>query len=85
MLSFIACKIRCFPCRPDASYQREWLQAHMDVAKKNLKKPLLLEEFGKKLVAKGGSDSVTFEQAIDRLRNPVYDTTFQMVEAALKK
>ena len=55
----------------------------MDVAKKTLKKPLLLEEFGKKLVA--GDDSVLFEQAIDRLRNPVFDTTFQMVEDAMKQ
>ena len=70
-------------CRPETSYQKDWLQAHMDVAKKTLKKPLLLEEFGKKLVA--GDDSVLFEQAIDRLRNPVYDTTFQMVEDAIKQ
>lgn len=55
----------------------------MDVAKKTLKKPLLLEEFGKKLVA--SDDSVLFEQAIDRLRNPVFDATFQMVESALQK
>ena len=55
----------------------------MDVAKRTLKKPLLLEEFGKKLVA--SDDSVLFEQAIDRLRNPIFESTFQMVEAALQK
>ncbi len=71
------------PCRPEKSYQKEWLDAHMDVAKKTLKKPLVLEEFGKKLVA--GEDNVLFEQAIDRLRNPVFDTTYQMVEEALQK
>ena len=70
-------------CRPEISYQKDWLQAHMDVAKKTLKKPLLLEEFGKKLIA--GDDSVLFEQAIDRLRNPVFDSTFQMVEDAIKQ
>jgi mannan endo-1,4-beta-mannosidase len=69
--------------RPEKSYQKEWLDAHMDVAKKTLKKPLVLEEFGKKLVA--GEDNVLFEQAIDRLRNPVFDTTYQMVEEALQK
>jgi len=55
----------------------------MDVAKKTLKKPLVLEEFGKKLVA--GEDDVLFEQAIDQLRNPVFDVTYQMVEEALQK
>lgn len=69
--------------RQEKSYQREWLQAHMDVAKKTLKKPLVLEEFGKKLIA--GEDNVLFEQAIDQLRNPVFDITYQMVEEALQK
>ena len=55
----------------------------MNLAKSVLKKPLLLEEFGKKLVM--GSDTVLFEQAIDRLRNPVFDNTYQMVLAALER
>lgn len=69
--------------RTERSYQEEWLKAHMEVAKKTLKKPLLLEEFGKKLVR--GTDTLLFEQAIDQLRNPVFDTTYQMVQNALER
>lgn len=67
----------------EKSYQEEWLKAHMEVAKRTLKKPLLLEEFGKKLVQ--GTDTVLFEQAIEQLRNPVFDTTYQVVQAALER
>lgn len=56
----------------------------MDVAKKTLKKPLVLEEFGKKLIETSDNNDV-FRQAIDKLRNPVFENTFQMVETALQK
>lgn len=70
-------------CRTERAYQEEWLDAHMEVAKKTLKKPLLLEEFGKKLVM--GTDTLLFEQAVDQLRNPIFDTTYQLVQAALER
>ena len=56
----------------------------MDVAKKTLKKPLLLEEFGKKLKETSDNNDI-FKEAIDKLRNPVFDNTFQLIEAALQK
>ena len=54
----------------------------MKVAEKTLRKPVILEEFGKKLVKTG--DEVLYSQAIDQLRNPVFDTTYQLVQAALE-
>ena len=47
-----------------------------------LGKPVLLEEFGKRLIK--GSDVQLFEDAINHLRNPVFETTYSLVTAAIQ-
>ena len=69
-------------CRNDFAYQKEWMDAHMDDAEKRLGKPVLLEEFGKRLIK--GKDNELFEKAIDQLRNPVFQTTYRVVVDAIQ-
>ncbi|CAK0746787.1 hypothetical protein CVIRNUC_001718 [Coccomyxa viridis] len=68
--------------RNDFAYQKEWMDAHMDDAEKRLGKPVLLEEFGKRLIK--GKDNELFEKAIDQLRNPVFQTTYRVVVDAIQ-
>ncbi|BDA41827.1 Mannan endo-1,4-beta-mannosidase 4 [Coccomyxa sp. Obi] len=68
--------------RTEAAYQKEWMEAHMGQAETTLGKPVLLEEFGKRLIK--GTDSQLFQDAIDHLRNPVFDTTYTLVTAAIQ-
>ena len=58
------------------------MDAHMDDAEKRLGKPVLLEEFGKRLIK--GKDAEVFEKAIDQLRNPVFQTTYTIVTDAIQ-
>ena len=58
------------------------MDAHMDDAEKRLGKPVLLEEFGKRLIK--GKDADVFEKAIDQLRNPVFQDTYTIVTDAIK-
>lgn len=58
------------------------MDAHMDDAETRLGKPVLLEEFGKRLIK--GSDADVFEKAIDQLRNPVFQTTYTIVKDAIQ-
>jgi len=51
-------------------------------AEQTLGKPVLLEEFGKRLIK--GTDAQLFEDAIDHLRNPVFKTTYDLVTAAIQ-
>lgn len=59
-------------------YEVEWLEAHMAVAEARLGKPLLLEEFGKRLAS-----SEADAGAITRLRDPVYETSFAAVAKSI--
>lgn len=54
----------------------------MGQAETTLNKPVLLEEFGKRLIK--GTDTQLFQDAIDHLRNPVFDTTYTLVTAAIQ-
>ena len=54
----------------------------MGEAETKLGKPILLEEFGKRLVK--GADAQLFADAIDRLRNPVFQTTMDLVASAIQ-
>ena len=54
----------------------------MGEAETQLGKPILLEEFGKRLVK--GADAQLFAEAIDQLRNPVFQTTYSVVAAAIQ-
>lgn len=54
----------------------------MTDAEQTLGKPVLLEEFGKRLIK--GADAQLFADAIDHLRNPVFKTTYDLVTAAIQ-
>ncbi len=54
----------------------------MGQAEAQLGKPILLEEFGKRLVK--GADAQLFADAIDHLRNPVFQTTMDLVASAIQ-
>ena len=69
-------------CRTDREYQEEWIDSHVKVAQKTLKKPLILEEFGKKLTEQ---DSVKIKKLISSERDPLFESTYQIMELAIKK
>eukprot|EP00209_Acetabularia_acetabulum_P001067 EC095911.1.p1 GENE.EC095911.1~~EC095911.1.p1 ORF type:complete len:204 (+),score=4.62 EC095911.1:1-612(+) len=62
--------------RTDIEFQRQWISVHLEIANKVLKKPLLIEEFGKKL----GSIEDQTRDKILALRDPVYAQTYMEVE-----
>jgi hypothetical protein len=64
--------------RSASEYHVDWLEAHMAAAEARLGKPLLLEEFGKRLAPGEASD-----EAITRLRDPVYQTSFAAVAKSI--
>lgn len=55
----------------------DWLQSHLSAAKR-INKPLLFEEFGKKL------ENPTSTGDISKLRDPVFATTYDAVEKAIQ-
>ena len=67
-------------CRsPDGQqggFLREWLNSHLEAAEA-IGKPLLFEEFGKRL------DNANAD-TISRLRDPVYTATYDAVQQALE-
>ena len=63
----------------EAAYEEEWLEAHMRDAEERLGKPLLLEEFGKRLTPATVGDA----DAIAKLRDPVFRTTYDIVNRAI--
>lgn len=56
----------------------EWIVRHMQDAERNLGKPLLLEEFGKKL-----RDEEYYNGAMEAKRDPVYQSVYHIVETAV--
>lgn len=54
----------------------------MEDAEKSLGKPVVLEEFGKRLIK--GKDEHLFKDAIDRLRNPIFETTYKLATEAMQ-
>ena len=69
-------------CRTDRKYQEEWINTHVQVAQKTLKKPLVLEEFGKKLKEQ---DPVKVKKLVKTERDPIFESTYQIVESAMQK
>ncbi|KAK9820359.1 hypothetical protein WJX72_009412 [[Myrmecia] bisecta] len=67
-----------------AEFHVKWLTAHMKDAEYVLGKPLLVEEFGKKLMGQDKVGTGFSASAIEKLRNPVFKTTHAVVEAALR-
>jgi len=69
---------RAARARSASEYHVDWLEAHMAAAEARLGKPLLLEEFGKRL-APGEASA----ESITRLRDPVYETSFAAVAKSI--
>lgn len=65
------------PNERQGSFLKDWLDSHLSAAE-TISKPLLFEEFGKKL--KDGSN----QDDISRLRDPVYDASYKAVESAVE-
>lgn len=59
-------------------FLQQWLQSHLDAAK-SIGKPLLFEEFGKRL------DSPDNAADVSLLRDPVYRSTYAAIESAVEK
>lgn len=56
---------------------RQWLDSHLSAAQ-SIGKPLLFEEFGKKI------SNPDDQQSIRELRDPVYETTYDAVQSAVE-
>lgn len=61
-------------------FQTGWVMSHLKEAEQLLGKPLLLEEFGKKLSAAEYADG-----SILGKRDPVFSSMYQAVESALEE
>lgn len=59
-----------------AGFLKQWLQSHLDAAKA-IGKPLLFEEFGKRLESDSAGD-------VANLRDPVYRATYAAIEDAVE-
>jgi hypothetical protein len=66
------------PDEQQGSFLRSWLDSHLQAAE-TINKPLLFEEFGKKLKPDAGPD------VISKLRDPVYEASYEAVESAVEK
>lgn len=55
----------------------------MDEAERKIGKPLLLQEFGKRL--NPSSSDEEWQQAIDEQRNPVFENVYSVVNKALQQ
>jgi hypothetical protein len=69
--------------RSEEDFASEWLEAHMDEAEKKIGKPLLLQEFGKRLT-KTHTDG-EWQDSINDLRNPVFENVYSVVNDALSR
>eukprot|EP01026_Neomeris_dumetosa_P036820 TRINITY_DN2976_c0_g1_i11.p1 TRINITY_DN2976_c0_g1~~TRINITY_DN2976_c0_g1_i11.p1 ORF type:complete len:487 (-),score=43.13 TRINITY_DN2976_c0_g1_i11:309-1628(-) len=65
--------------RTSTSCQKQWIQSHTEVANQEIKKPLLLEEFGKKLI----EEEEQSKEGVSQLRDPVYRLTYELVEKGI--
>lgn len=74
-----ACRLPAgfIPNEQQGSFLRSWLDSHLQAAQ-TINKPLLFEEFGKKLDPGAGPD------VISKLRDPVYAASYEAVETAVE-
>eukprot|EP00210_Caulerpa_lentillifera_P007506 g7172.t1 len=63
--------------RTDLEFQKEWIQSHIEAAKE-LKKPVLIEEFGKRLNSPESDE-------IETIRNPVYTQVYSLIEQSINQ
>lgn len=69
------------PCSPNdqqGGFLREWLNSHLEAADQ-IDKPLLFEEFGKRLDNSGDA------AAIKQLRDPVFAASYDAVQTAVEQ
>lgn len=62
-------------CRKEDQYEGQWIMSHVDTASFQLGKPVLVEEFGKKLSVNRLNPS-----SIRVVRDPVFRSVYRMVE-----
>ena len=62
-------------CRTDSEFQEEWVRVHVKAAEE-LGKPLLLEEFGKKL-------ETDDKRILENVRDPVYQQIYSIMEESM--
>jgi mannan endo-1,4-beta-mannosidase len=67
----------CSPDERQGQFTADWLQSHLQAAK-TINKPLLFEEFGKKLNDPNNAAD------IQKLRDPVYQAAYTAVENAIQ-
>ena len=65
------------PDERQGSFLKDWLDSHLAAAE-TINKPLLFEEFGKKMPNGASPDSIS------KLRDPVYEASYQAVESAVE-
>jgi hypothetical protein len=70
-------------CRSESEFARDWLESHMEEAEKRIGKPLLLQEFGKRLHTTSNEDE--WQEAISNKRNPVFENVYTIVNKALQQ
>ncbi|GMH32385.1 hypothetical protein BSKO_00219 [Bryopsis sp. KO-2023] len=64
--------------RTEENFEAHWIMSHVDTASFRLGKPVLVEEFGKKLMPNRHNPS-----SIRVLRDPVFKSTYSVVETAI--
>lgn len=62
--------------RQEAEFQNDWIQSHVEASNISIGKPLLVEEFGKKLQETDEDDP----EKIASIRNPSYNLTYKLLE-----
>lgn len=68
----------CVVCRTSDAFQTRWVMSHLREMEIGIRKPLLLEEFGKKLsAAEYGNGSIATK------RDPIFQSMYSTIEAAL--
>eukprot|EP01025_Chloroclados_australasicus_P056089 TRINITY_DN6893_c0_g1_i5.p1 TRINITY_DN6893_c0_g1~~TRINITY_DN6893_c0_g1_i5.p1 ORF type:complete len:315 (+),score=14.26 TRINITY_DN6893_c0_g1_i5:200-1144(+) len=66
--------------RTSTQFQQKWIQYHLQVSNSEIKKPMLIEEFGKKLIEANEQS----KQGVATLRDPVYNLTYELVQNGIK-
>eukprot|EP01023_Acetabularia_acetabulum_P038280 TRINITY_DN36611_c0_g1_i2.p1 TRINITY_DN36611_c0_g1~~TRINITY_DN36611_c0_g1_i2.p1 ORF type:complete len:223 (-),score=17.54 TRINITY_DN36611_c0_g1_i2:368-1036(-) len=65
--------------RTSSQFQKTWIQSHVQIAHNEIQKPLLVEEFGKKLI----EENEQGREGVSNLRDPVYRLTYELVETGI--
>lgn len=75
------CQRNCCGLRPEPDFQSSWIQSHVKATNTSIKKPLLVEEFGKKLEGEDQDNP----NKIARIRNPAYALTYSTLEEHIEE